>query len=53
MLLMFVGIETHKWFRWPIAAAGAAAMIAVMRIGTRWLEQTQLRQAIERYRSPG
>jgi hypothetical protein len=51
MLLMFVGIETHVWFGWPIAFAGAAALIAVMRIGTRWLEQSQLRKAIETHRS--
>jgi hypothetical protein len=51
MLLMFVGIETHMWFRWPIVVAGAAALIAVMCIGTRWLEQSQLRRAIETCRS--
>jgi hypothetical protein len=51
MVLKFVGIETHMWFRWPIAAAGAAALIAVMRIGMRWLEESQLRRSIETYRS--
>jgi len=51
MLLMFVGLETHMWFRWPIVVAGAAALIAVMCIGTRWLEQSQLRRAIETCRS--
>ena len=51
MLLMFFGIESHMWFRWPIVVAGAAALIAVMRFGTRLLEESQLRRAIETYRS--
>jgi hypothetical protein len=53
MLLMFIGIGTHLWSRWPIVAAGWAALIAVMRIGTRRLEQSQLRRAIEMNRPLG
>jgi hypothetical protein len=47
---MFVGTESHVRFRWLIAAAGAATLIAAMGFGARWMRQSQFKRSIEKSR---